>query len=97
MELRETTQRFSKAFSDVYKADFHRLKPMVEAQQQVNQKAALAFTPKATRSVLEGVNPHRSAGPDGVHTSLAKILAYELVEPFAALFNRTLVDGIPVD
>ncbi len=70
---------------------------MVEARQLVNQVAALAFTPEATRSVLEGVNPHKSAGPDGVHPSLVKILANVLVEPITALFNRTLVDGIPTD
>ncbi len=73
------------------------LRRLVEARQLVNQMAALTFTPEATRSVLEGVNPHKSAGPDGVHPCLVKILADVLVEPITALFNHMLVDGIPAD
>ncbi len=94
---RETAELFSEAFRNVYKADDHRLEPMVEARQLVNQVAALTFTPEASRSVLEGVKPHKSAGPDGVQPSLVKILADMLVEPITVLFNQTLVDGIPAD
>ncbi len=56
--------------------------------------SALAFTPEATRSVLEGLNPPKSVRPDGVHPSLVKVLADVST---AALFNRSLVDGNPAD
>ncbi len=84
-DLRETAELFSEAFCNVYKAADTRPEPRVEARQLVNQMAALALTPEATRSVLEGINPHKSDRPDKVHPSLVKILADLLVEPSTAL------------
>ncbi len=62
-----------------------------------SQMAALAFPPEATRTALEGVTPHKSAGTDGVHPSLTRIVESVLVVPIAELFNCTLVDGVPAD
>ncbi len=62
---------FSEAFRSVYKTDDHRSEPMVEAKQLVNQMAALAITPEATRSVL-GVNLHKSAARNGVHPIVSR-------------------------
>ncbi len=56
-----------------------------------------AFTLEATKAVLEGVNPHKSAGPGIVHPSLVRILASVLAIPIAELFNHTLVDGVSAD
>ncbi len=61
--------------SHVYKANDLRLEPTLEARQLVIQMVALAFTPEATRSVLGGINPHKSAGHDSVQPNLVKILA----------------------
>ncbi len=47
--------------------------------------------------VLEGFNPHKSAGPDGVHLCLIRILVSILTERIAQLLNCTLVNGVPVD
>ncbi len=69
----------------------------MEARQLVTQRAAQAFTPEATRSVLERVDPHQSAGPNGLHPSPVKIQADVLIEPITTLFNRKLLDGIPAD
>ncbi len=91
-DLKETGQ-LSRAFSEVYKEDDHRPEPKVAERELDSPLAALAFTPEATRTVLDGVNPHKSAGPDDLHPSLVKILASVLAVPIAELFNRTLVDG----
>ncbi len=97
VDLRETAQLFKETFSDVYKADDHRPEPRFPERVLTSQMAALAFTPEATRTALEGVNPHKSAGPDGVHPSLIRTLASVLAAPIAELFNRTLVDGVPAE
>ncbi len=96
-DLRETARLLSEAFRNVYKADDHHPGPMIEANQQVNQMAALAFTPASTRSILGGVHPQKAAKPDGVHHSLVRILADVLLEPITALFNPMPIDGIPAD
>ncbi len=69
----------------------------MEARQLVTQLAELAFTQEDTRSALEGVIPQESAGPDGVHPDLIKLLADALAELITTPFNRTLVDAIPAD
>ncbi len=73
MDQNEIAELFSGAFRNDNKAVDHHPEPRVEARQLVTQMAALMFTPEAFRSVLEGVTPHTSAGPDCVYPSLVGI------------------------
>ncbi len=53
--------------------------------------------PEDTRTVLEGVNIRKSAGPDGVHPRLIRILEGVLVVHIIEPFNCTPVDGVLID
>ncbi len=57
----------------------------------VSQMAALALLLEVTWAVLEGVDPHKSDGPDGVHPSLTRILVSVHAVPTAECHNRTNV------
>ncbi len=75
----------------------HRPEPRFPERELTSQIEALAFTPKATRTALEDVSPHKSAGPNGVQTNLIRILASVLAVTIVELFNRMLVNGFPAD
>ncbi len=93
----EYNDSYKWTFRYVYKADDHRPEPRFTERELVGQLAALEFTPEAIRAVLEGGNPHKLAGPDGVQHSLIRILASVLAVPNAELLSCALVDGVSVD
>ena len=50
------------------------------------------------QSVLESLNPDKSAGPDGIHPAVLQIIAPTIAEPLTRLFNLSLDLGtVPAD
>ena len=49
-------------------------------------------------NILRKIDASKASGPDGIPGSLLKVGAYQLSEPLAILFNKSLINGeLPKD
>jgi hypothetical protein len=92
----EAAEELATYYATVYKQDDHRAEPP-STPADVAPMPRPSFDPPVVRLLLQRINPHKSAGPDGIHPAVLRILAPVIAVPLSRLFEMTLDMGIPAD
>jgi hypothetical protein len=80
-------------FSSVYNTTEHDSIPYHRPMPVLNEMTSIKVTAVGVRKLLEGINPNKSMGPDGVHPRVLRELASELSGMLCYLFQQSLDTG----
>jgi hypothetical protein len=83
-------RHFANVFSKEDMSNF----PEIEVSQTINICPDLIFDPIDIEARLKRINVNKSMGPDKLHPYVLKMLALELSEPLARIYQKSLDTGI---